>query len=206
MNARTKKNNEAAKENLVLNLPNLISALRLGMVPLLISLVIDGEADIFLAVLAFSLFTDALDGFLARKLNQVTKLGTQLDSWADMATYAVMLLALYLLWPEIYASESQYLVIAFSSWLVPLIVCFVRFGKFPSYHTWAAKLAAVSLVPGYFVAAIWAEPLMFRLVLLFYLWVALEQLIISCILPVWRGNVDGLWHALAIVRANGRSG
>ncbi|MCB1668012.1 MAG: CDP-alcohol phosphatidyltransferase family protein [Porticoccaceae bacterium] len=199
----TKKNNEAAKENLVLNLPNLISALRLGMVPLLASLALEHKAELFLTILALSLFTDALDGFLARRLDQVTKLGTQMDSWADMATYAVMLLGLYVIWPDIYQSESTYLVIAFSSWLVPLLVCFARFQKFPSYHTWAAKLAAVSLVPGYFVATLWGEVLLFRIVLLFYLWVALEQVMITSILPRWQGDIDGLWHALSIARSNG---
>ena len=198
-----KKNNEAAKENLVLNLPNLISALRLGMVPLLASLALEHKAELFLTILALSLFTDALDGFLARRLDQVTKLGTQMDSWADMATYAVMLLGLYVIWPDIYQSESTYLVIAFSSWLVPLLVCFARFQKFPSYHTWAAKLAAVSLVPGYFVATLWGEVLLFRIVLLFYLWVALEQVMITSILPRWQGDIDGLWHALSIARSNG---
>ena len=199
----TKKNNEAAKENLVLNLPNLISALRLGMVPLLASLALEHKAELFLTILALSLFTDALDGFLARRLDQVTKLGTQMDSWADMATYAVMLLGLYVIWPDIYQSESTYLVIAFSSWLVPLLVCFARFQKFPSYHTWAAKLTAVSLVPGYFVATLWGEVLLFRIVLLFYLWVALEQVMITSILPRWQGDIDGLWHALSIARSNG---
>ena len=173
------------------------------MVPLLASLALEHKAELFLTILALSLFTDALDGFLARRLDQVTKLGTQMDSWADMATYAVMLLGLYVIWPDIYQSESTYLVIAFSSWLVPLLVCFARFQKFPSYHTWAAKLAAVSLVPGYFVATLWGEVLLFRIVLLFYLWVALEQVMITSILPRWQGDIDGLWHALSIARSNG---
>ena len=199
------KKNEAAKDSLVLNLPNLISALRVGMVPLLVWLAFEQNAEMFLWVLAFSLFTDALDGYLARKLNQVTKLGTQMDSWADVATYAVMLLGLWKIWPQIYHGEFTYLIIAFSSWLVPLLVCFARFQRFPSYHTWAAKLAAIALAPGYFVATLWVEPVMFRIVLLLYLWVALEQVIITSILPRWQGNVDGLWHALKIARENNQA-
>lgn len=202
-NSAVLKNNEAATENLVLNLPNVISALRVGMVPLLVWLAFEKKADLFLLVLAFSLFTDALDGYLARRMNQVTKLGTQMDSWADVATYAVMLLGLHEIWPSIYLSESPYLIIAFSSSLVPLLVCVARFQRFPSYHTWAAKLVALLLAPGYFVATLWGETVMFRLVLLLYLWVALEQVIISCILMRWQGNVEGIWHALKIARGNG---
>ena len=41
---------------------------------------------------------------------------------------------------------------------------------------------------------------MFRAVLLFYLWVALEQVIITSILPRWQGDIIGFWQAAAIAR------
>lgn len=194
------QNNQEATKNLVVNLPNVISAIRVALVPVLVLLVIQKQANMFLGVLAFSLFTDAIDGYLARRLNQVTELGIRLDSWADLVTYAVMLLGLLQLWPELYQRESNYLIIAFSSWIVPLLVCQARFGCFPSYHTWAAKVAAVSLAPAYFIAALWGESLMLRIVLLFYCWVALEQVVITSILPRWQGNVPGFWVAAAIAR------
>jgi CDP-diacylglycerol--glycerol-3-phosphate 3-phosphatidyltransferase len=189
-----------ATQNLVVNLPNVISAIRVALVPVLVLLAIEKKADVFLWVLAFSLFTDAIDGYLARRLGQVTEFGTRLDSWADLITYAVMLLGLKLIWPETFERESGYLVFAFSSWIVPLLVCMMRFHCFPSYHTLAAKIAAISIAPAYFVAAIWDHSLMFRAVLLFYLWVALEQVIITSILPRWQGDIIGFWQAAFIAR------
>jgi phosphatidylglycerophosphate synthase len=189
-----------ATQNLVVNLPNVISAIRVALVPVLVLLAIEKKADVFLWVLAFSLFTDAIDGYLARRLGQVTEFGTRLDSWADLITYAVMLLGLKLIWPETFERESSYLVFAFSSWIVPLLVCMMRFHCFPSYHTLAAKIAAISIAPAYFVAAIWDHSLMFRAVLLFYLWVALEQVIITSILPRWQGDIMGFWQAASIAR------
>ena len=199
---RVIQNNQVATQNLVVNLPNVISAIRVALVPVLVLLAIERKADVFLWVLAFSLFTDALDGYLARRLGQVTELGTRLDSWADLITYAVMLLGLKLIWPETFERESSYLVIAFSSWIVPLLVCLMRFHCFPSYHTLAAKIVAISIAPAYFVAAIWVHSLIFRAVLCFYLWVALEQVIITSILPRWQGDIAGFWRAAAIARSS----
>ncbi|MEH6616253.1 MAG: CDP-alcohol phosphatidyltransferase family protein [Porticoccus sp.] len=195
-----------ATQNLVVNLPNVISAIRVALVPVLVLLAIEKKADAFLWILAFSLFTDALDGYLARRLGQVTELGARLDSWADLITYAAMLLGLTLIWPETFDRESSYVVVAFSSWIVPLLVCLVRFKCFPSYHTLAAKIAAISIAPAYFIAVIWDHSLMFRAVLLFYLWVALEQVIITSILPRWQGDVIGIWQAAAIARGANSEG
>jgi cardiolipin synthase len=65
-------------------LPNAVSALRLLGVPLFLWLVLGPEADVLaLILLMFSGFTDWLDGYLARRLNQASKLGEILDPVAD---------------------------------------------------------------------------------------------------------------------------
>lgn len=64
--------------------PNLLSVLRLAGVPLFLWLVLVPEADAWaLALLMVSGFTDFLDGYLARKLNQFSQLGQVLDPVAD---------------------------------------------------------------------------------------------------------------------------
>ncbi len=68
----------------VWTLPNVLSALRLAGVPVFLWLVLGPEEDGWaLALLMFSGFTDFLDGWLARKLNQQTVLGQILDPVAD---------------------------------------------------------------------------------------------------------------------------
>jgi len=197
---KVRDSTEAVRENVIINLPNVISAFRVALAPVLVWLACKGRGDAFLMVLALSIFTDAIDGYLARRLNQVTELGAQLDSWADLINYAVMLLGLWLIWPDIFAREDIFLLFAFSGWLVPLLVCLVRFQKFPSYHTLGAKLAALCLTPCYFIAAIWDFSLPFRLVLLFFLLVAFEQLLITVVLPRWQSNVPTLMRAVEIAR------
>jgi len=64
--------------------PNAISLLRLLGVPLFLWLVLGPEADVLaLVVLMLSGVTDWLDGYLARRLNQTSRLGEILDPVAD---------------------------------------------------------------------------------------------------------------------------
>ena len=67
----------------VITWPNLLSALRLVLVPVFLWLILIDQNLWAFAILAFSSFTDWLDGFLARKLNQTSRLGQLLDPAAD---------------------------------------------------------------------------------------------------------------------------
>jgi len=66
-----------------MNVPNLLSLIRLLFSPLITYLVLKEHYAFSLTLILFLALTDFLDGFLARKLNQVTKLGKILDPIAD---------------------------------------------------------------------------------------------------------------------------
>lgn len=67
----------------VLTVPNVLSFLRLALVPVFLWLIIDGYDAWALLVLAVSSLTDFLDGWIARRFNQITRLGQLLDPAAD---------------------------------------------------------------------------------------------------------------------------
>lgn len=67
----------------VWTIPNVLSFFRLALVPVFLAFVITGEDALALLVLVVSSITDFLDGWLARKLNQVSRLGQLLDPAAD---------------------------------------------------------------------------------------------------------------------------
>jgi len=67
----------------VWTIPNGLSALRLVGVPLFLWLIVRGDDGFALLILAISGATDYLDGYLARRLHQVTRLGQVLDPLAD---------------------------------------------------------------------------------------------------------------------------
>jgi len=68
----------------VLTLPNLLSMLRLAGVPLMLWLILGPHADVLaVVVLALAGISDYLDGFLARRWHQRSRLGQMLDPAAD---------------------------------------------------------------------------------------------------------------------------
>jgi cardiolipin synthase len=79
-----------------LNLPNLLSFLRILLVPVFLWLIIANHTWLAIGVLAFSSITDYLDGYLARRWNQQTRLGQLLDPAADRLYIFATLLGLTL--------------------------------------------------------------------------------------------------------------
>jgi cardiolipin synthase len=79
-----------------LNLPNLLSFLRILLVPVFLWLIIANHTWWAIGILAFSSATDYLDGYLARRWNQQTRLGQLLDPAADRLYIFATLLGLTL--------------------------------------------------------------------------------------------------------------
>lgn len=181
----------------IFSIPNLLSLLRVVLVPVLIVAVCFREASWFLLVLAISLLSDMLDGYFARKLNQVTEFGARLDSWADMATYAMMIVGLYYIWPLIFIDQFFYLVAATLSYVLPVVIAVIRFSHFPSYHTWGAKIAAVLIAPAFYLLVLADNQIFFRLVIIFHVIVAVEEIAITFLLKKPKTNVASILTILA---------
>ena len=78
----------------MITLPNLLSILRLALVPVFLVLLVRGEDAWALLVLAVASLTDFLDGYLARRFGQITRLGQLLDPAADRLYIFAALLGL----------------------------------------------------------------------------------------------------------------
>jgi cardiolipin synthase len=90
------------KKRSVFNLPNLLSLLRLAMIPLLLWLYLDRGAYLLTAaVVVLSGATDVVDGIIARRYDLITDLGKALDPIADKLTQIAMLYCLGTSFPEI---------------------------------------------------------------------------------------------------------
>jgi cardiolipin synthase len=68
-----------------MNIPNILSLLRIILVPVIVIFLMEGSYIKALVVFSLSGLTDGMDGFLARILKQQTKLGAYLDPIADKA-------------------------------------------------------------------------------------------------------------------------
>ncbi len=78
----------------ILTIPNLLSALRICLIPVFARLYLKGDYAGTVAVLLLSGVTDIADGFIARHFGMISDLGKILDPVADKLTQAVMLLCL----------------------------------------------------------------------------------------------------------------
>lgn len=91
---------ELYKESKKFTIPNLLTCMRIVMIPLFIWLY-SGTQQYELAalVLLISGLTDILDGFVARKFNMISDLGKFLDPVADKLTQAAILVCLSVRYP-----------------------------------------------------------------------------------------------------------
>lgn len=79
----------------IFSVPNLISCLRLALIPVIIWAYCEEESGLLTAVFVLlSGFTDVLDGKIARRFNMVTDIGKVLDPVADKLTQAAMMYCL----------------------------------------------------------------------------------------------------------------
>ncbi|HWZ51866.1 MAG TPA: CDP-alcohol phosphatidyltransferase family protein [Granulicella sp.] len=74
--------------------PNLLTLLRLFIIPFLVIEILDGDYRVAFALFLLAGLSDALDGLLARWLSQQTKLGLYLDPIADKLLLSTLFLVL----------------------------------------------------------------------------------------------------------------
>lgn len=177
-----------------LTVPNLLSILRILIAPLLLVSAATGRAGLFVFLFILSLVSDALDGFLARRLNQVSGLGAQLDRWGDLATYLAAPAGVWLLWPALVRREQTFILLGLGGFLFPILLGFCKFGRLTSYHTRAARLAAVLLGVSTPLLLAGGPSYPFRLAILLFLLAELEEVAITLHLKRWQANIPNFWH------------
>ena len=84
----------SAVSDRVLTIPNIISMLRLLMVPVVGALILSGHYVAAFVVLVVSGASDWLDGVIARRFNQTSRLGRFLDPSADRLFIGVTLVGM----------------------------------------------------------------------------------------------------------------
>lgn len=135
------------------SLPNLLTMVRLGLVPVFIAAFLSGRRGLALGAFIVASVTDYLDGLAARWLEQRTRLGAWLDPLADKS---LMISALVLLARErtlpawlLWALVARDLGMAWALWLarrrsVEVVVAPTRLGKYATFLVMA--LVVVGLV------------------------------------------------------------
>ena len=182
-------------------LPNLLSGLRLTLVPLLLALAWTNLPSLFFPFLILAMLTDMADGYLARKLQQTSEFGAMLDSWADLLTYLSLPFCVWWLRPDVIREEKNFLAAAVFCYLSAIGFGFLKFRRLTAYHTWSGKLAAI-LMGGVAVALFGGAPgWLLRVAVPVVVLNALEEIAITATLSALRTDVPSLWHAIQIHRS-----
>ena len=184
------------------SIPNVLSGFRIIASPFVLYFAWMGYQNLFLGLLIISLLSDAIDGYIARRLNITSDIGAKLDSWGDIATYLTVPFCAWWLWPKILKKEAIYVFIVIGAYVIPIIASLIKFRGIPSYHTWGAKIAAVKMSVAVFILFITGITWPFRCASVIQVIVACEGVFITIRLSELQSNVQSLWHVIMIQNQN----
>jgi cardiolipin synthase len=189
------KSQEPYISNRLLTIPNVICVVRLVGSFVLVAIAWLDLQQLFLWFFLFLAMTDWIDGKLAILLNQRSVFGARLDSWADAALYTALLIGSILMFGATLQAELLWFIPPLATYLLSTVAGFWKYGRWPSYHTRAAKtcwflimLGAIGLLTDW---SLW--PL--RIALAATALSNIEALFITLISPVWRADVTSIYHA-----------
>lgn len=142
------------KQQDILTLPNLLTCVRLALIPLFVCLYVIKENYLATAlILLASGLTDIADGFIARRFHMVSDLGKMLDPMADKLTQLAMLACLVNRFPLMLGAVVLLVVKESVTGVFSLIV--VKRTKVVKSAVWHGKLNTVLLYLMMVVHLVW---------------------------------------------------
>jgi phosphatidylglycerophosphate synthase len=177
---------------------NLVTLYRIVTFPILVFLIVTHHYNIFRWLLLASFFTDAIDGYLARKYKATSILGAKLDSIGDDLTILAAMIGLFVTRFEFIEKELEFILILFGLFFIQLTLSLTKYKKMSSFHTYLAKTAAV-VTAVFLLSVFFLDEIIYPLFYASFIVTAIElieETIIIFFLPTWKTNVKGLYWIL----------
>lgn len=179
------------------NIADWLSFYRVLATPFLLLFIWMDEREVFAWLLGVSYATDAVDGYIARKLKITSARGSQLDSFGDQLTLVVALLGLIVFETQFMKDNFILLIIAFIPYLVQMLIAFKKYGKATAFHTYLAKLSAV--IQGVFILwLLFFGPIywLFYSMIVIGVLETIEEITLIFMYDKWVAGVKGIYWAL----------
>jgi len=179
------------------NIADWFSFYRVIAAPFLLVLLWLEERELFTWFLLISYTTDMIDGFLARRLKITSARGSQLDSMGDQITFIIGILGLFIFETEFINSNYIIILIAFSPYIIQMLIAYKKYGKATAFHTYLAKLSAV--VQGVFILwVLFFGPIywLFYTMLILGLLETIEEITLIFMYKEWASDIKGIYWAL----------
>lgn len=179
------------------NVADWFSFYRIAAAPILIVFIIYDLRELFSWFLLISYSTDAIDGYLARKLKITSPRGSQLDSFGDQITFLIGLSGLFVFEKQFILDHLVIILLAFVPYIVQMLLAYAKYGKSTAFHTYLAKISAV--IQSIFILwSLFFEPnsILFYSMIGFGLIETLEEITLITMHNKWVSDVKGLYWAI----------
>ena len=178
------------------NIADWFSFYRVAAAPFLLLVLWLGSREIFAWLLLVSYCTDAIDGYLARRLKITSARGSQLDSFGDQITFVVGIIGILIYEYEFVRTHSVLIIVGLTPYIIQMIIAFLKYGKATAFHTYLAKLSAI--IQSIFILwLLFFSPIYW----LFYVMIALglletiEEIALIFMYDNWVEGVKGIYWA-----------
>ena len=180
-----------------IKIPLALVIFRFIVAPLLLLDALDGQiTSWFIVSYVMAVISDIFDGIIARRLEVSTVRLRQADSGADVCLYLCVAISVWLVYPQIIFDFQTPFLFAILAQLTLFSISLIKFHKFPSFHTYSAKIwgitlliATVALFGFGYAGTLW-------LAIFFCLVNSIEEIIMILVLPQWHCDVLSIFHAL----------
>ncbi len=181
----------------LINIPNILSGYRLLSFPWVLYLALSHQEQLFAGFLIFNLFTDILDGFIARRFNLQTEFGARLDSIADSGTYILAILGIFIFKAAEFAPHLLSFYIFIGVFSASISVSLIKFGRMPSLHLYSSKIGGY--LQGFFFFILFAfgfHTVFYYIMITWGILSFTEHIAVQMLLPEMRSNAKGLYWVL----------
>jgi CDP-diacylglycerol--glycerol-3-phosphate 3-phosphatidyltransferase len=179
------------------NIADWFSFYRVLIAPVLLALIWFDLRLVFTWFLLISYATDAIDGYLARKLKITSPRGSQLDSFGDQITLIIGLVGLFYFETYFIKNNLILILIVFIPYAIQMILAYRKYGKATAFHTYLAKLSAV-LQSLFILWSLFFSPeyLLFYIMIVIGLLETFEEIMLIFMYDHWASDIKGIYWAL----------
>jgi CDP-diacylglycerol--glycerol-3-phosphate 3-phosphatidyltransferase len=179
------------------NIADWFSFYRIAAAPFLILILFLNERELFTWLLLISYCTDALDGYLARKLKITSPRGSQLDSFGDQITLIVGLLGLLVFETDFIKKNLLIILLAFIPYIIQMVLAYIKYQKATAFHTYLAKLSAI-LQSIFILWSLFFSPeySLFYIMIGVGILETIEEITLIFMYDKWASDIRGIYWAL----------
>jgi len=178
------------------NIADWFSFYRVVAAPFLVLLLWLDERQLFAWFLLISYLTDAIDGYLARKLKITSPRGSQLDSFGDQITLVIGLIGLLVFENEFIKKNIILISVAFVPYIIQMVIAYYKYGKATAFHTYFAKSSAI-IQSAFILYSLFFAPnyTLFYIMIGFGVLETIEEITLVFMYDNWASDVKGIYWA-----------